>query len=287
MMRTFLDRIEAACRSRHSLLCVGLDPDPERMPPVPSAAGGVKDVFEFNRAIIDATADLVCAYKPNMAFYEALGIEGLTALKHTIRYIREVAKGVLVIGDVKRGDVSPSMKSYYKAMFDVWGFDAFTVSPYVGIDSVEAVRERTDKAVFVLCHTSNEGARDFQDIKAPINGEERPIYQHVALRCLEWNVAGNIGLVVGANYPEELKTVRELCPDMPFLIPGVGAQGGSLEEAVRWGTDSAGRMALINSSRQVLYASGGKDFAEAARKEASRLRDEINAVLTAEGKGWS
>ena len=277
-MSAFLSKLEMACESQRSLLCVGLDPDPERMP--------VRDIFEFNRAIIDVTADLVCAYKPNMAFYEALGLEGLGALERTVEYIREVAGDVLVIADGKRGDIGPSIKAYYKAMFDVWGVDAMTVTPYLGKDS-SLLDNYGDKAVFVLCRTSNESARDFQDIRAPFNGEERPLYQHVALKYREWNTAGNVGLVVGATYPEELDLVRQLCPDMAFLIPGVGAQGGSLEEAVRWGTDSRGRLAIINSSRQVLYASDGKDYPEAARREAVKMRDEINRVLTREGKGWS
>ena len=274
----FLDKLETACESHRSLLCVGLDPDPERMP--------VADVFEFNRAIIDATNDLVCAYKPNMAFYEAMGLEGLKALKRTVGYIREVAGDVLVIGDGKRGDIGSSMKAYYKAMFEVWGFDALTVSPYLGGDSLLPLPYE-DKGIFVLCRTSNAGARDFQDMEVAVNGEEREVYQHVALKCREWNTAGNVGLVVGATYPEELKLVREHCPDMAILIPGVGAQGGDLEEAVRWGTDSRGRLAIINSSRHVLYASSGEDFALAARKEAMRLRDGINAVLAREGVGWS
>ena len=278
-MRNFLDQLEIACQSQRSLLCVGLDPDPERMP-----AG---DMFQFNRAIIDATADLVCAYKPNTAFYEALGIEGLESLKRTVEHIREATEDVLIIGDCKRGDIGPSMKAYYKAMFDVWGFDAITASPYLGKDCVLPLPTYEGKGVFVLCRTSNPSGGDFQDIKAQLNGEERPIYQHVALKCSQWNQAGNVGLVVGATYPEELKAVRELCSDMPFLIPGVGPQGGDLVEAVRWGADSKGRLAIINSSRQVLYASRRGDFAQAARQEAMRLRDEINHVLARDGKGWS
>ena len=277
-MTGFLERLQLASKSHSSLLCIGLDPDLERMP--------VKDVFQFNRAIIDATADLVCAYKPNLAFYEALGLGGLEALERTVQHIREVAGDVSVIADGKRGDIGTSMKAYYKAMFDVWGVDAMTVNPYMGEDAVVPVAYE-DKGVFALCRTSNGSAGDFQDIRAPFNGEDRPLYQHVALKCHQWNTTGNVGLVVGATYPQELKDVRELCPGMVFLIPGVGAQGGSLEEAVRFGTDTRGRHAIISSSRQVLYASGGHDFADAARREAIRLRDEINRTLVREGKGWS
>ena len=277
-MTTFLERLQVAAESHSSLLCIGLDPDPERMP--------VKDVFQFNRAIIDATSDLVCAYKPNLAFYEALGLEGLKALDRTVQHMREVTGNVPIIGDAKRGDIGTSMNAYCKAMFDVWGVDAMTVNPYMGEDAVVPLTYE-DKGVFALCRTSNKSAGDFQDIRAPFEGEDRPLYQHVALKCRRWNTTGNVGLVVGATYPQELSGLRELCPDMVFLIPGVGAQGGSLEDAVRFGTDSRGRLAIINSSRQVLYASEGHDFADAARQEAIRLRDEINRTLVSEGKGWS
>ena len=258
---------------------MGLDPDPERMP--------VQDVLEFNRAIIDATADLVCAYKPNLAFYEAMGIDGLVALQRTVEHIREATEDVLVIGDGKKGDIGHSMAAYYKAMFDLWGFDALTASPYLGKDAVEPLADYHDRGVFVLCRTSNAGAGDLQDMRVSLNGVELPLYQRVALSCSQWNAAGAIGLVVGATYPEELQAVRGLCPDMPFLIPGVGAQGGDLEATVQRGTNSNGRLAIINSSRQVLYASGGKDFGEAARREATKLRDQINDILEREGKGWS
>ena len=278
-MSSFIDKLERACESRKSLLCVGLDPDPQRM--------AIPDVFEFNRAVIDSTADLVCAYKPNTAFYEALGIEGLKALGDTITHIRKVSQAVVIIGDCKRGDIGSSMAAYHKAMFDVWGFDAITVSPYLGGESVLPLEDYRDKGVFVLCRTSNPSAVDFQDVIVASDGEERPVYQLVAKKCQEWNRAGNLGLVVGATYPEELKLVRELCPGMPILIPGVGAQGGDLAKAVLGGTDSRGRLALINSSRQVLYASKGVDFSSASRKEALKLRAEINDVLVLEGKGWS
>ena len=278
-MTSFIERLQAACESRRSLVCVGLDPDPERMP--------IKNMFQFNRAIIDATADLVCAYKPNIAFFEAQGLDGLVALKHTVEYIREVADDLVVIGDSKRGEIAPVMKAYYQAMFDMWGVDAMTVSPYMGYDSVEPFLAYADKGIFALCRTSNESAGDFQDLMAPLGGRDRPIYQHVALKYREWNTAGNMGLVIGATYAHELREVRELCPDMAFLIPGVGAQGGDLEEVVRAGTDSNGRLAIINSSRTIIYASDGKDFPEAARRVAARMRDQINAVLEQEGKGWS
>ena len=277
-MIAFLEKLDAACDSRKSLLCVGLDPDPRRIP--------VPDVLQFNRAIIDATADLVCAYKPNTAFYEALGPEGYGVLASTIEHVRTAAPQALVIVDSKRGDIGPSMEAYLAAMFQGLGADAMTVSPYVGGDVLAGAGAYPDRGFFVLCRTSNPGAVDLQDVVSEFQGVARPLYQHVALRARAWSPEGNVGLVVGATYPEDLIAVRELCPDMPFLIPGVGAQGGDLEEVVRRGTDVRGRRAIINSSRQVLYASSGQDFAGAARREAMRLREQINSVLAIEGLGW-
>ena len=278
-MPAFLERLERACEAHRSLLCVGLDPDPERMP--------VADVLRFNRDIIDATADLVCAFKPNLAFYEALGLRGLEALQETVAYIRRDASEVLIIGDGKRGDVEKSAQSYATAMFQVWGFDATTVNAYGGHDTVEPFLQHHDRGVFIWCRSSNPGSGDLQDLSVARGAERRPVYEQMAVNAERWNVNGNLGLVVGATYPRELKVVRELCPDMPILLPGIGAQGGGLEEAVRWGTDARGRLAIISSSRQVIYASSGKDFAQAARREATKLRDEINQVLEREGKGWS
>ncbi len=256
---------------------MGLDPDPARMP--------VADAVEFNRAIVDSTADLVCAYKPNLSFYEALGIGGLKALERTISHIKEDAPNAVIIGDAKRGDVGASAEAYAKAMFDVWGFDAVTVNAYLGGDTVRPFLNYQDRGVFILCRTSNPGAGDLQDLRSSGSGE--PLYRTVAAQAMEWSSAGNVGLVVGATYPAEMKQLRELCPDMPFLIPGVGAQGGDLREATLNGVDVSGRRAVINASRSVLYASTGSDYAEAARKEAGNLRDGINASLNEAGLGWS
>lgn len=262
---TFLDKLLAASKKNKSLLCVGLDPDPELMPKV--------SLIDFNKAIIDATADLVCAYKPNLAFYEVLGIEGIKALHKTVEY---VPSHIPVIGDGKRCDIGNTARAYAKALFEVFDFDATTVNPYLGFDSVEPFIGYEDKGVFLLCRTSNQGAADFQSI---IDADGVPLYERVALKAEEWNVKGNIGLVVGATYPEELKQVRKLCPEMPLLIPGIGAQGGDLAVAVRHGIDSRGERAIIVTSRQVLYASKGKDFAEAARRSAQELRDKINGLV--------
>ncbi len=276
-MSEFIHKLDRACQANRSLLCVGLDPDPARMP--------VADAAEFNRAIVDATADLVCAYKPNLAFYEAMGIEGLRALERTIANIKERAPDVLLIGDAKRGDVGASAEAYAKALFDVWGFDAATVNAYGGGDTVQPFLEYQDRGVFIWCRSSNSGAGDFQDLKWEESGE--PVYRELAGRALEWASASNVGLVVGATYPAEMKQLRELCPDTPFLIPGVGTQEGDIKEATLNGVDSNGGRAVINSSRGVIYASKGSDYAEAARKEAASLRDGINAALDEAGLGWS
>ena len=262
----FFDKLERAAQRNGSLLCVGLDPDPARMP--------VSDVAAFNRAIIEATAEFVCAYKPNLAFYEALGERGLAALRDTLAAI---PPDIPVIADGKRNDIGNTAKAYARALFDELGVDAATVNPYLGGDAVEPFLEREEKAAFILCRTSNPGARDLQDllVTAPGGGEARPLFEMVAEMARRWNSRGNVGLVVGATYPEELKRVRRLCPEMTFLVPGVGAQGGDVAAVVRNGLDKAGRGLIINVSRQVLYASREKDFAVAAAGAARQLRDEI------------
>ena len=258
----FVSRLLNASRINRSLLCVGLDPDPSKLP--------VNDIFEFNRAIIDATSDLVCCYKPNLAFYEAMGIRGLQVLKKTVNYIPE---DIPVIGDAKRGDIGNTAAAYAKALFDYYKFDAVTVNPYMGYDSVKPFLDYKDKGIFVLCRTSNSSASDFQDL---VDNFGMKFYQTVALRAGDWNKGGNVGLVVGATYPEELKEIRKMCPDMPLLIPGIGVQGGDLELSVRYGVDAGKEKAIIVAARQVLYASNGADYAQAARKAAIGLRDAIN-----------
>jgi orotidine-5'-phosphate decarboxylase len=262
----FSEKLEQAVQKNKSLLCVGLDPDPQR---IPDNLG----VFEFNKAIIDATSDLVCAYKPNLAFYEALGDEGLDALKQTVKHI---PGNIPVIADAKRNDIGNTAKAYATAIFSVLNFDAVTVNPYLGFDSVEPFIEYRDKGIFILCRTSNPGSADFQSLRCRFEKGYRPLFEIVAARASQWNTTGNVGLVVGATFPEELKLIRQQHPDMTILIPGVGAQGGDIGLAVSYGIDASGRGIIINSSRQVLYASSGKDFARAARLAASELRDEIN-----------
>jgi orotidine-5'-phosphate decarboxylase len=262
----FTEKLANITMKNNSLLCVGLDPDPALMPEKVS-------VFEFNKAIIDATADLVCAYKPNLAFYEALGIEGMKALQQTVKYIPE---HIPVIADAKRSDIGNTAKAYAKAIFDYYGFDAVTVNPYLGYDSLEPFINYQDKGIFILCRTSNAGAVDFQSLPCNIPPSPHPLFEIVAEKAGEWNKYGNIGLVVGATYPEELNIIRHNHPDMLLLIPGVGTQGGDLKSVIRNGTNPRKTGAIINSSRQVLYASKGSDFAQAARKVAAELRDQIN-----------
>ena len=310
-MSAFNNKLHSAASMNRSLVCVGLDFDPALMPPALASNG---DMRAFNRAIVDATKDLVCAYKPNIAFYEALGIEGLQLLHDTIAHIRETAPGVVLLGDAKRGDIGSTSVKYAAAMFDYWGFDAVTVNGYMGGDSLAPFLDYADKGVFVLCRTSNLGAREFQDIivsvnadgsesaAAPAYGQEMPLYEWIAARASEWNANGNIGLVLGATSTDQIGVIRRRCPGMPILIPGIGAQGGELESSVKNGIDrhnggvydEGGAVGdrvppniLINSARGIIYAdrsAGG--FADGARAAAMRLRDAINDVLANEGVSW-
>jgi orotidine-5'-phosphate decarboxylase len=262
----FIEKLSNIVRKSNSLLCIGLDPDPTLMP---ERMG----VFEFNKAIIDATADLVCAYKPQFAFYEALGEEGMDALRRTIKYI---PRDILSIADAKRGDIGNTSRAYAQAIFSDLNCDAATINPYLGFDSIEPFIQYRDKGVFILCRTSNPGAKDFQSLLCQIDDGTRPLFEIVAIKAREWNTYGNIGLVMGATYPEELKHIRQSNPEMPLLIPGIGAQGGDIALTVRYGIDAKGERAIINSSRQILYASRNKDFAIAARRAAMALRDQMN-----------
>jgi orotidine-5'-phosphate decarboxylase len=266
----YLEKLSGAIHRNQSFVCVGLDPDPSLMPE------GIS-VIDFNLAIIRATADLVCAYKPNFAFYEAFGIDGLIALKETIKNIPSY---IPVIADAKRSDIGNTAKAYARSIFENYGFDACTVNATLGFDSVEPFIQYQEKGVYLLCRTSNKGAADFQSLQVITENGTKLFFEVVAEKANSWNKHGNIGLVVGATFPEELTAVRKNYPEMPFLIPGVGAQGGDLITTVRNGLDKNRERTVINSSRQILYASRGKDFAETARKAARIMRDQINAVLT-------
>jgi orotidine-5'-phosphate decarboxylase len=265
----FTEKLNAAIDKNRSFVCVGLDTSPELVPPGLS-------VLDFNKAIIEATSDLVCAYKPNFGFYEAHGLDGISALYKTISLIPQ---NIPAIGDAKRGDIGNTSEAYAKALFDQLGLDAATINPYLGFDSVEPFLKFQDKGVIILCRTSNKGAADFQSLPCQFEGKTLPLYEVVAIKASRWNTRGNVGLVVGATYPEELKTIRQNHPDLPVLIPGVGAQGGDLELAVKYGVDADKKGFIINSSRGIIYASKGKDFAEAARKATLTLRDAINAEI--------
>jgi len=264
---TFSEKLQGAWQRGGSLLCIGLDPDAALLP--------VDDVAAFNIAIIEATSDLVCAYKPNVAFYEALGPErGYAALRKTLAAI---PPHIIKLADAKRGDVEHTARAYVRALFEDLGFDAATVNPYVGYDSTAPWIERPDRGAFILCRTSNPGAADLQDLPVQADAGARPLFEAVAERARTWDRHRNVGLVVGATYPGEMRRIRELCPDLPFLVPGVGAQAGALEESVRAGIDARGAGMLISASRGVIYASKGADFADAARAAALRLRDAIEA----------
>lgn len=266
---TFIETIKAAWRKNDSLVCVGLDTDPAKIPAHLRTLE--KPVRAFNQAIVDATADLVCAYKPQIAYYAACGAE--EELAETIAYIHEKYPSIPVILDAKRGDIGATAEMYAKEVFDRYGADAVTVNPYMGGDTLKPYLDRKDKGVVILCRTSNPGAVDIQDLE--VNGEK--LYRIVAAKAVKaWNDNGNVLLVVGATYPAELREIRGIVGDMPLLVPGIGAQGGDVEQAVANGKDRNGAGMIINSSRGIIYAGKGEDFAAAARRAAIQLRDEIN-----------
>jgi orotidine-5'-phosphate decarboxylase len=268
---SFLDTLNTTTDRQHSLLCVGLDTVPDRLPDILRKEDN--PVLTFNTAIIEATSDLVAAYKINTAFYEQDGSQGWETLERTLDAIPDT---VIKILDAKRGDIGNTARMYAKAVFETLGADAVTVNPYLGGDAVEPFIEYSEKGTFVLCLTSNPGSRDFQHVS---DGNET-LYQLIARTVQGWNRHQNCGLVVGATHPEQLKEIRERTPDLPFLIPGLGAQGGDLESSVRYGTDERGGNALYNSSRGILYASSGADFADAARQQARAMNDAINGERT-------
>jgi len=278
-MVDFKTKINLSAKNNRSLLCVGLDPDPDRIP--------IGSLLEFNKSIIRATSDFVCAYKPNLAFFESLGSDGIDILNETIAAIPD---GICVIGDGKRGDVRPTADYYAKTLLENWNFDAVTVNPYGGMDTLKPFIDYKNKGVFIWCRSSNEGAGDFQDliVSDPKGFGSVELYKYVALKAREYNINGNIGLVVGATFPDEIRQVRELCSDMLLLIPGIGAQSGSLEKAVQNGIDRNGRNCIINSSRSILYAdSTAYNFEHAAMIAAQSVRDEINGIIDSMGYEWN
>ncbi len=265
----FTEKISNSIHDHESLVCVGLDIDKEKMPAFLFDHSD-QPYVDFTTAIIDHTKDLACAYKLNLAFYEVLGERSHQVLTQTIR---EIPNECIVILDGKRNDIGNTARKYASALFDQLQADAVTINPYLGWDGIEPFVSYHEKGCFILCRTSNPSAGDFQDLIC----NDTPMFEHVAWKIKDWNKFGNCGAVVGATYPEELKHIRKLFGDhIPLLIPGVGKQGGDVEKTVKYGTNSKSEMAVINSSRGLIYAGTGEDFAEHTREATRTLRDEIN-----------
>lgn len=267
----FYDKLRTRIDKQNSLLCVGLDSDIKKIPEHLKTEQFPQ--FAFNKAIIDATHEYVCVYKPNSAYYEAYGSEGIRALKMTCDYLHDSYSDIVIILDAKRGDIGNTNEGYVTYAFDYLKSDAITLHPFLGKESLAPFLERKDKGCIILCRTSNPGAGEFQDLQS----DNTPLYKHVAEHVSkDWNTNDNCALVVGATYPEELKEVRSIVGDMPLLIPGIGAQGGDVEKTVKAGCDSSGSNAIINSSRGIIFASLGSDFAQKAAEEAKNLKNTIN-----------
>lgn len=265
----FTSKLRASWQKSNSLLCVGLDPDLSKIPA--SVQSAKNPIYEFNKAIIDATADLVCAFKPQIAYYSAQGAEA--QLLQTIEYIRDKFPQVMILLDAKRNDIGSTAEMYATEAYDRYGVDAVTVSPYLGEDSLEPFLKRKEKGVIILCRTSNPCAGDLQDLDC----KGKKLYEVVAEKAAsKWNKNGNVSLVMGATYPQQLREIRNIVGDMPLLVPGLGTQGGEVESTIANGLDSSGCGMMISTSRAVMYASSGADFAEAARKVATSYRDQIN-----------
>lgn len=271
----FQEKLDAIVKKNNSLVCVGLDSDVSKLPE--RVKTGPKPQATFNKAIIYATQDLVCAYKPNTAFYEAYGIEGIDELKNTCDFLKAHYPEVPIIIDAKRADIGNTNEGYCKFVFDYLGADAITLHPYLGREALKPFLDRKDKGCIILCKTSNPGSGEFQDLSLDTENQKIKLYQYLAEKVVkEWNYNGNCSLVVGATYPEELAQVRKIVGNMPILIPGVGAQGGDVEKTVKAGKDKNGNNAIINAGRSIIFASSGLDYAQAARKETETLKNSIN-----------
>jgi orotidine-5'-phosphate decarboxylase len=266
---SFIEKLKDAWKRTNSLVCVGLDPDLARFPR--HLEKNAEAIFRFNKEIVDATHDLVCAYKPQIAYFSAVSAE--RQLEQTIEYIRSNYPHIPVILDAKRGDIGSTAEMYATEAFSRYGADAVTINPYMGHDSAEPFLRHADRGIVLLCRTSNSGASDLQDLVV----DGAPIYEHVAKMIAEkWNANRNCLLVVGATWPAQMAKIRSLVGDMPFLVPGVGAQGGDVEALVKAGQTADGTGLIISSSRAILYAGSGVDYAAAARAETLKLRDTIN-----------
>jgi orotidine-5'-phosphate decarboxylase len=271
---TFIEMLNDAQRRNGSMLCVGLDPEPARFPA--GLQGNTAKIYDFCAAIVDATADLAIAFKPQIAYFAAHRAEH--QLERLMQHMRRAAPHVPVILDAKRGDIGSTAEQYAKEAFDRYGADAVTLSPFMGFDSVQPYLKYSDKGAFLLCRTSNPGGNDLQSLRLSSVEGQPLLYEHVAKLAQEsWTENGQLGLVVGATYPAEIERVRQVAPTLPLLIPGVGAQGGDAAAAVKagWRTDAP---VVVNSSRAILYASSGEGFAEASRREARRTRDVLQAA---------
>lgn len=278
-MSKFKDDLQRISALKKSLICVGLDPDPDKMP--------VSDVYEFCKVIVDQTEEFVTAYKPNLAFFEALGLNGLIALEKLISYVKTNYPNVLLLGDGKRGDIGDTSRRYAYAMFNLWDFDAVTVNAFAGFDSIESFLEYRDRGIFVWCKSSNPDGHQLQDLS--INGNNsKKVFQVIAENCVEWNTNDNIGLVVGATYPEELQIVRDIAEDLPILVPGIGPQMGDLEASVKAGLAKKDHGLLISSSRGIIYASNEVNmYGDEARNSSQELSKKISNVLDRVGRNFN
>lgn len=287
---SFREKLKITVKKNNSLLCIGLDTDTNKIPKHLSDKGNT--VFEFNKAMIDNTHDLVCCYKANIAYYSSQGTKGLESLIKTIRYSHDKYTNIPVILDAKRADIGSTSEQYAREVFDVIDADAVTINPYLGSDAVEPFLKHKDRGIIILCRTSNPGASDFQDLivspQVPIENhlggglartprENEPLYLKVAEKVVEWNKKyGNCLMVVGAGWPEEMKKIREIAREMFFLVPGIGTQGGDLENTLKSGLTQDKLGLIIHSARAIIYASSEKDFAEKARVKAIETKDNIN-----------
>lgn len=267
----FYDKLINAINKQNSLLCIGLDSEFEKLPVKIKQQKNPQ--YVFNKAIIETTADLACAYKPNTAFYEARGKDGIEDLYKTCLFIRKNYPGIVIIIDAKRADIGNTNNGYVEFVFDYLEADAITLHPYLGQEAIQPFLNRKDKGSIILCRTSNPGAGEFQDLLVG----KKPFYQVIAENIVKnWNTNNNCGLVAGATSPKELSEIRAIAPNLPLLIPGIGTQGGDLEKAVRAGVDKNGSNAIINASRSVIFAGSNDDFAKKARAEAKKLKHDIN-----------
>jgi len=269
----FFERVRKAFERNESCLCVGLDPVIERIPD--SIRNSEEPLFDFLAPIIDTTAELVCAYKPNIAFYEAEGSRGVEQLRRIIKHIRSLDDDIPIILDAKRGDIGNTARAYARAVFDDMCVDATTVNPYMGGDTLEPFLDRNERGIFILCLTSNPGYTDFENLIA----EESPVFVNIARKASGWNAKGNIGLVVGATHPDDAEKVRDAAPELPFLMPGIGAQGGDPARIMKIGFTASGFPPIVNSSRSILYANDGENYAEASRQAALKTRDNLNRFI--------